>query len=158
MITSCIITLFVSGLVNSAPAIDIGVISASDATPTNSAAQSTATVPFISLEPNGPLWDSTFQGSPQPIRGSLGATLLGPTDDGIDKENPDLLAPPSTGPRYHVCLHSMFPSEPLIYMFLYSPNAKWPFSLSHNRLQTGGWARQENSKIYCVYNYSADSF
>ena len=26
-----------------------------------------------------------------------------------------------------------------------SGNAKWPFSLSHNRLQTGGWARQENS-------------
>lgn len=24
------------------------------------------------------------------------------------------------------------------------PNAHWPFTLSHNRLQTGGWARQQN--------------
>ena len=30
--------------------------------------------------------------------------------------------------------------------FLSSPNAKWPMSLSHNRLQTGGWARQQNSE------------
>jgi hypothetical protein len=27
-----------------------------------------------------------------------------------------------------------------------SGNAKWPFSLSHNRLQTGGWARQQNGQ------------
>ena len=26
-------------------------------------------------------------------------------------------------------------------------NAKWPFSLSHNRLHTGGWARQQNVKV-----------
>lgn len=25
------------------------------------------------------------------------------------------------------------------------PNAKWPMALSHQRMQTGGWARQENS-------------
>ena len=96
IISSCIITLLFSGSVYSAPAIDVGATSGSNATPTSSAAQSTATVPYISLEPNGPLWDSTFQGSPQPIRGSLGATLLGPTDDAIVKENPDLVAPPST--------------------------------------------------------------
>ncbi|CAL1716021.1 unnamed protein product [Somion occarium] len=41
------------------------------------------------------------------------------------KENPDLLAPPTTDSGS-------------------VSNAKWPFSLSHNRLQTGGWARQEN--------------
>ena len=28
-----------------------------------------------------------------------------------------------------------------------SGNAKWPFALSHNRLQTGGWARQQNMKV-----------
>ena len=28
-----------------------------------------------------------------------------------------------------------------------SGNAKWPMSLSHNRLQTGGWARQQNVNI-----------
>jgi hypothetical protein len=95
--------------------IDVGTASSSDATPTNSAAQSTATVPFISLEPNGPLWDSTFQGSPQPIRGSLGATLLGPTDGAIDKENPDFLAPPSTD---HGTVYVYIPClEPLTDMF-----------------------------------------
>jgi hypothetical protein len=30
--------------------------------------------------------------------------------------------------------------------FLISLNFKWPFSLSHNRLATGGWARQQNSE------------
>lgn len=96
MMTSlCIIALLFFGLVNSAPAIDLAASSPSTATPTKSAAQSTATVPFIALEPNGPFWDTTFQGSPQPIRGSLGAKLLGPTDDAIVKENPDLLTPPS---------------------------------------------------------------
>ena len=96
IISSWVIALLLSGVANSAPAIDLGAISGSDATPTNSAAQSTATVPYVSLEPNGPLWDSTFHGIPQPIRGSLGATLLGPTDDAIVKGNPDLVAPPST--------------------------------------------------------------
>lgn len=28
--------------------------------------------------------------------------------------------------------------------FEYSMNAKWPFALSHVRLQTGGWAREAN--------------
>lgn len=40
-------------------------------------------------------------------------------------QNPDFLAPPTTD-------HGSF------------DNVKWPFSLSHNRLQTGGWARQQN--------------
>uniref|UniRef100_D8Q486 Oxalate oxidase n=1 Tax=Schizophyllum commune (strain H4-8 / FGSC 9210) TaxID=578458 RepID=D8Q486_SCHCM len=47
------------------------------------------------------------------------------SNEEIDLQNPDLLAPPSTD-------HGSF------------DNAKWPFSLSHNRLQTGGWARQQN--------------
>lgn len=33
---------------------------------------------------------------PQPIRGSLGATILGPTDSDTTKNNPDLLAAPTT--------------------------------------------------------------
>ncbi|KAF9558844.1 oxalate decarboxylase [Agrocybe pediades] len=99
-------------------------------TQTSSAADSSATVPFIDLDPNFPLWDSSMPGAPsgndvQPVRGSLGATILGPTDDAIAKENPDFLAPPSTD---HGSVN----------------NAKWPFTMSHNRLQTGGWARQEN--------------
>ncbi|SPO25315.1 related to Oxalate decarboxylase OxdC [Ustilago trichophora] len=30
------------------------------------------------------------------------------------------------------------------------PQAKWPFALSHNRLQTGGWARQQNVDVLPV--------
>lgn len=28
-----------------------------------------------------------------------------------------------------------------------SSNVKWPFSLSHNRVQDGGWARQQNGRF-----------
>ncbi|KAG6826739.1 hypothetical protein H0H92_014629 [Tricholoma furcatifolium] len=79
-----------------------------------------ATDPVISLDPNDPLLNTT-----EPIRGSLGAPLLGPTDPEIVQQNPDLLAPPTTD---HGSVQ----------------NAKWPFSLSHNRLQSGGWAREQN--------------
>ncbi|KAG6894869.1 hypothetical protein C0992_004256, partial [Termitomyces sp. T32_za158] len=51
----------------------------------------TATVPAISLDPNEPL-----DGNLQPMRGSLGAPLLGPTDTEIVEQNPDALAPPTT--------------------------------------------------------------
>ncbi|KAF8872579.1 RmlC-like cupin domain-containing protein [Infundibulicybe gibba] len=85
-----------------------------------------ATVEFAGTDPNMPLFNETTPDADlQPIRGSLGAPLLGPTDPEIVRQNPDLLAPPTTD-------HGSV------------SNAKWPFSLSHNRLQTGGWARQEN--------------
>ncbi|KAG6861621.1 hypothetical protein C0995_014060 [Termitomyces sp. Mi166 len=87
---------------------------------TGSAAEPSATVPFISLDPNEPL-----TGNLQPVRGPLGAPLLGPTDTEVVQQNPDVLAPPTTD-------HGSI------------DNAKWPFSLSHNRLQTGGWARNQN--------------
>lgn len=50
---------------------------------------------------------------------------MGPTNPQVVAQNPDLLAPPSTD-------HGSV------------SNAKWAFSLSHNRLQTGGWARNQN--------------
>ncbi|KAF9483194.1 oxalate decarboxylase [Pholiota conissans] len=103
--------------------------STSTASSTSSAATSTATVPFISLDPNGVLWNSSdVPSDASATRGSLGATILGPTDEFIVSENADLLAPPTTD-------HGSV------------DNAKWPFSLSHNRLQTGGWARQENTGV-----------
>ncbi|KAG6825897.1 hypothetical protein H0H92_001935, partial [Tricholoma furcatifolium] len=71
-----------------------------------------ATDPVISLNPNEPLYNTT-----EPIRGPLAATILGPTDTEIVKQNPDLLTPPTTDSGT---------------------------VLSHNRLQTGGWARQQN--------------
>ncbi|KAF9532652.1 oxalate decarboxylase [Crepidotus variabilis] len=92
---------------------------------TSSAASSTPTVPFISLNPNDPVWANMDATDPQPERGTLGASILGPTDTDTVLQNPDLTAPPTTDAGS-------------------VGNAKWPFSLSHNRLQTGGWARQQN--------------
>ncbi|KAK7691032.1 hypothetical protein QCA50_006135 [Cerrena zonata] len=92
---------------------------------TVSAPDASQTVPYASDDPNGVLWGPNDPDVPQAIRGSLGATVLGPQDVGMVKENPDLLAPPTTDAGS-------------------VDNAKWPFSLSHNRLQSGGWARQEN--------------
>lgn len=53
---------------------------------------------------------------------------MGPQNIPIALQNPDLMAPPTTD---HGSVQ----------------NAKWPFSLSHNRLQTGGWARQQNVDV-----------
>ncbi len=63
------------------------------------------------------------QGLPQPVRGGRGASDPGPRDALLDAQNPDLFAaqPTDKGDL---------------------PNLKWPFGLSHNRLQPGGWARQ----------------
>jgi len=68
------------------------------------------------------------QQSPAPIRDTLGATLIGPQNEALQFESPDFLAPPSTDAGS-------------------VQNAKWPFTLSHNRMQTGGWARQENTDV-----------
>ena len=61
--------------------------------------------------------------APQPIRGRTGADDPGPRNVAADRDNPDLLAPPATDSGK-------------------IPNLKWPFSLSHNRLLEGGWARE----------------
>ncbi|KAI0091324.1 oxalate decarboxylase [Irpex rosettiformis] len=95
---------------------------------TASAPQSSSTAPYASENSNQILWSENQNVAPQPIRGNLGATLLGPQNLATDLQNADLLAPPSTDSGT-------------------VGNAKWPFSLSHNRLQTGGWARQQNIKV-----------
>ena len=61
--------------------------------PAVSAAEPTATVPFIKDDPNNVL---PTNGLVQPIRGALGANILGPDNQPMDKQNPDLLAPPTT--------------------------------------------------------------
>ncbi|KAL0573911.1 hypothetical protein V5O48_008031 [Marasmius crinis-equi] len=94
----------------------------------SSAPQSSPTVPFVDTNPNLPLWGpNTDPNDPvvAPIRGQLGATVLGPDNKPIDLQSPDILAPPTTD-------HGSV------------PNVKWPFSMSHNRLFTGGWARTQN--------------
>ncbi|EPQ32399.1 uncharacterized protein PFL1_00595 [Pseudozyma flocculosa PF-1] len=68
---------------------------------------------------------------PQPVRGKTGATNYGPDNTEISRQNPDIFAPPSTD-------HGTI------------PQAKWPFALSHNRLETGGWARQQNVDVLPV--------
>ncbi|KAL1664973.1 RmlC-like cupin domain-containing protein [Schizophyllum commune] len=85
--------------------------------------------PYASTDPNAPLWSPDDpNANPQPVRGDLGASpILGPTNRPLELQNPDLLAPPSTDVGD-------------------VPNLKWPFSLSHNRLTNGGWARQQTAK------------
>ena len=61
--------------------------------------------------------------APQPIRGNDGGTDPGPRNILLDRQNPDILTPPSTDAGT-------------------IPNMKFSFSMAHNRLLTGGWARQ----------------
>ena len=68
---------------------------------------------------------------PQPVQGRKGAVDLGPRNLGADRDNPDLLAPPSTDAGS-------------------IPNLKWPFGLSHNRLLEGGWARETTIREFPV--------
>ena len=66
---------------------------------------------------------SSLNGDPQPIRDGLGATILGPRNVPIERENPDLLAAPPTDSGT-------------------IPNLKFSFAAARNRLLTGGWARE----------------
>jgi len=76
--------------------------------------------------------------------------VLGPQNKWIDLQNPDLLAPPSTDHGSVYAILFSFYSWCAKNLYDYSANAKWPFGLSHNRLQTGGWARQQNGKSISV--------
>ena len=65
----------------------------------------------------------TDTSAPQPIRGSHGADDPGPRNITLDKMNPNILLPPVTDNGG-------------------MPNLKFPFSMAHNRLEDGGWARE----------------
>ena len=56
----------------------------------------TLVVPFASDDPNQPLWSQDTDIDPEPIRGNLGASVIGPQNVKLDQMNPDILAPPST--------------------------------------------------------------
>ncbi|KAI9453307.1 oxalate decarboxylase, partial [Lactarius psammicola] len=92
---------------------------------TSTAPSESATVVPASDDPNYPIFPPGSDVSAQPIRDGLGATILGPQNVPLQQQNPDLLAPPTTD-------HGNV------------KNAKWSFTLSSNRIQTGGWARQQN--------------
>ncbi|KAJ3914555.1 oxalate decarboxylase [Lentinula edodes] len=130
--SSLILLVALSKLCNTAPAVSSGSITESvSAIPssTDSAALSVTTVPFASTDPNEPLWNiDSPDSAPSPVRGSLGASIIGPDNIPMDLENADLFAPPTSDNGD-------------------TGNSKWPFALSHNRLQTGGWARQENIDV-----------
>ncbi|MBW9116313.1 cupin domain-containing protein [Rhizobium cauense] len=65
----------------------------------------------------------TDQTTVEPVRGTRGANDPGPRNLTVDLQNPDLLLPPNTDNGS-------------------LPNLKFPFSLAHNRLEDGGWARE----------------
>jgi oxalate decarboxylase len=60
---------------------------------------------------------------PEPIRNGTGASILGPRNPAVERENPSLLAPP--------------PSDAGTI-----PNLKFSFAAARNRLLSGGWARE----------------
>lgn len=70
-----------------------------------------------------PSVEAAPDGRPEPIQGNLGATILGPHNVPLERENPDLLVSPQT-------------DEGTI------PNLKFSFAAARNRILTGGWARE----------------
>jgi oxalate decarboxylase len=60
---------------------------------------------------------------PQPIRGDRGASIMGPHNVPLERENPDVLASPYTDAGT-------------------IPNLKFSFAAARNRLTPGGWGRE----------------
>lgn len=84
-----------NAVVSSAASVVASVVA--PGTASASAEEATPTVPYASNNPNRLVWNpETASGDPQPIRDTLGATILGPQNVPIDIQNPDLLAPPTT--------------------------------------------------------------
>ncbi|KAG8729170.1 hypothetical protein FRC11_009362 [Ceratobasidium sp. 423] len=94
-------------------------------TSTSDAALPSPTVAYASDDPNASLLNQYQSGTPEPERGSAGANVLGPQIIPLERESPDFMAPPTTDSGS-------------------VENVKWSFALSHNRVQDGGWARQQN--------------
>lgn len=66
---------------------------------------------------------ATMNQLPQPVRDHEGASVLGPRNAPLERQNPDLLTPPRTD-------HGTI------------PNLKFSFANAHNRIEPGGWARE----------------
>lgn len=65
--------------------------------------------------------------STQPISGDRGASIMGPRNEPLERQNPDLLSSPYTDAGT-------------------IPNLKFPFAAARNRLATGGWAREVTAR------------
>ncbi|EJT98234.1 oxalate oxidase [Dacryopinax primogenitus] len=105
---------------------EASAIAASNIAP---ALAATPTGAYASDDPNDSYYDLFQEETPEAVRtrvglGPLGADILGPQNIPMEEQYPDLLAPPSTDAGTVL-------------------NSKWSFSQSHNRLQSGGWARQQ---------------
>lgn len=94
LLISVICSMLLSKLAATAPTSS--VVSAGGEASTASADAPIQTVPFASDYANRVMWSPTGDGDPQPIRDTLGATILGPQNIAIDIQNPDFLAPPTT--------------------------------------------------------------
>lgn len=70
---------------------------------------------------------SSTSADPQPVVDGRGGTILGPRNLPIEQQNPDVLIAPVTDAGT-------------------VPNFKWPFALSHNRVLSGGWARETTTR------------
>ncbi|KAF8837637.1 oxalate decarboxylase [Paxillus ammoniavirescens] len=129
-LSTALISLLFAAIAATSPTVDSVNSGNSSATPssTSAAASASPTVPYASDDPNDVLWLPNSNIIPEPERGTLGTTVIGPQNIQIDLMNADSLAPPTTDNGD-------------------VPNVKWPMGLSHNRLQTGGWARQENIEV-----------
>jgi oxalate decarboxylase len=68
-----------------------------------------------------------MNGMPEPVREHEGATILGPHNVPIERQNPDLLVPPRSD-------HGTV------------PNLKYSFAAAHNRVLSGGWAREVTAR------------
>jgi oxalate decarboxylase len=66
-------------------------------------------------------------GVPEPIRGDDGASILGPRNVPLERENPDQIAAPRTDSGTVA-------------------NLKYSFAAAHNRLLPGGWAREVTTR------------
>lgn len=66
---------------------------------------------------------SAISTDPQPISDGLGATILGPRNVDIEQQNPDGLIAPTTDAGT-------------------VPNLKFSYAAVHNRVLSGGWARE----------------
>jgi oxalate decarboxylase len=66
---------------------------------------------------------ATSNRAPEPIRNGTGASILGPRNAPLERENPTLLASPETDSGT-------------------IPNLKFSYAAARNRLLSGGWARE----------------
>ena len=93
-------------------------------------------------------------GIPQPIRGPYGDIRQGGTDEEIDRQNADYVAPPlSDNGSFISCTFLPMFSPGFVGVI---PNLKWSFSLSHTRLLNGGWIREQTVTDLpsCVFRFA----